>query len=146
MFEQITPPQKLPVDAKYLEQSKISLHFIIYLDDVKCNEPTAYVPRSHLIKSYQIKKKIVNQNLFLENEVVTAFSGLWHELTKKTNFKQIIRLIKFKMVYFTKLCCTLFDAKKMAKSLNDKEKEFLDFLILTFIPTKIDEKDRKIYF
>ena len=148
-----TPPQKLHIDGKIPGANpEISLHFIIYLDDVdKHNGPTAYVPKSHLIKELPNKKNNTKAKLiFGEQGTITAFSGsTWHGSTKKTNNKpRSIILIKFARWFIAQnFAVPYLIPKKIAKLLNDKEKRILGFYNYPVINrTKVDKKDRKNLF
>lgn len=148
-----TPPQKLHIDGKLPGANpEISLGFIIYLDDVdKHNGPTAYIPRSHLIKELPNKKNNTKAKLiFGEQGTITAFSGsTWHGSAKKTNNKpRSIILINFTRWFIAQnFAVPYLIPKKITKSLNDKQKRILGFYNYPVInQTKIDEKNKKNLF
>lgn len=82
--------QELHIDSRLCgAEPPISIHFFLYLTDVKEESgPTRLVPKSHIIKRYPKKsdnKKTI-KILGKRGKLLICNSSIWHGSSKKTNF------------------------------------------------------------
>lgn len=120
-----------------------SLHFFIYLSDVKKDSgPTQIVPSSHKKNCYPIKKDEINAKKIIGNKgtVIVLNSSTWHGSSLKKNFERraILTLVYTRWFLRQQFALPFSLPKNFIKKLSNKEKMMLGFY--NYPP--IEEKDR----